>query len=160
MKVIDNFLPKNIFEDIKQTFMSDTFPYYYNSKVSADKERTDHFYFTHALYNEGEVTSQHYHKVKPILQKLNINYLRRVKINLYPRDTKLIKHQKHKDYPESHNGAIYAINTCNGGTYIGKKFVKSIENRIILFDPSEFHSSTNSTDEQARFNINFNWKQN
>ena len=160
MKVIDNFLPKKIFEDIRQTFMSDKCPYYFNMTVSSEEEKTNHFYFTHCLFDENEVTSSVFNTVKPILKKLNINYLRRVKVNLYPRDTKLIKHQKHKDYPESHNGAIYAINTCNGGTYIGKKFVKSIENRIILFDPSEFHSSTNCTDEQARLNINFNWKQN
>jgi len=73
---------------------------------------------------------------------------------------KLIKHKAHRDLPPalSHKGAILSLNTCNGGTYIGKKFIKSVENRILLFDPSVLHSSTNCTDQQARFNININWK--
>jgi len=159
MKVIDNFLPENIFRDIQKTFISDLCPFYFNMKVSSKKEKTNHFYFTHCLYDENEVTSKLFYKVKPILEKLDIHYLRRIKINLYTRDKELIKHEAHKDYPSSHNGAIYSLNTCNGGTYVGKKFVKSVENRILLFDPSVSHLSTNCTDEQARFNINFNWKQ-
>jgi hypothetical protein len=85
-------------------------------------------------------------------------FLRRVKVNCYTRSEKIIKHKAHKDYEIPHKGAILSLNTCNGGTYIGKKFIKSVANRILLFDPSVLHSSTNCTDEKARFNININWK--
>ena len=71
---------------------------------------------------------------------------------------KLIKHNEHQDYPFSHCGAVFSLNSCDGGTFIQNEFVKAEENRIVLFDPFTPHSSTTCTDAQARFNINLNWK--
>jgi len=39
----------------------------------------------------------------------------------------------------------------------GKNKVESVENRLLLFDPSETHNSTSCTDEKVRVNINFNY---
>jgi hypothetical protein len=157
MQVIDNFLPKKEFKHIQTLFMSADFPYYFNSTV-ADKTDTDNFYFTHTIYDKNLVNSDYYKTLEPLLTKLDTMFLRRVKVNCYTRSEKIIKHKPHRDYNISHKGAILSLNTCDGGTYIGKKFIKSVANRILLFDPSVLHSSTNCTDEQARFNININWK--
>jgi LmbE family N-acetylglucosaminyl deacetylase len=35
--------------------------------------------------------------------------------------------------------------------------IKSIENRVLLFDPSTEHHSTTCTDQKVRININFNY---
>lgn len=157
MKIIDNFLSDNDFKKIQQIFMSDNFPYYFNNTV-VDEKDTKNFYFVHTLYDQNVVNSDFFKTIDPLLNKLNILFLRRAKVNCYTRTDKLIKHRAHKDLPMSHEGAILSLNTCNGGTYIGKKFIKSVANRILLFDPSVSHSSTNCTDQQARFNININWK--
>jgi|TARA_R100001594_G_scaffold70571_1_gene104954 hypothetical protein len=157
MKIIDNFLSDNNFKKIQELFMSPDFPYYFNSTV-ADETDTNNFYFTHTIYDKNIVNSDYYKTLDPLLTKLDTMFLRRVKVNCYTRSEKIIKHKAHKDYEISHKGAILSLNTCNGGTYVGKKFIKSVANRILLFDPSVFHSSTNCTDQQARFNININWK--
>jgi|TARA_A100000171_G_scaffold29996_1_gene28219 hypothetical protein len=158
MKIINNFLPESDFKKIQTFFLSSEFPYFFNEKVANENESTKDFYFTHTLYDNNVVNSDHFHLVKPLLEKLDIWFLRRVKVNCYTRTEKLIKHEEHQDLPFSHNGAILSLNTCDGGTFINNKFVKSEENRIVLFDPFIFHSSTNCTDQQARFNININWK--
>tara|TARA_A100001391_G_scaffold6640_3_gene4272 strand:+ start:819 stop:1292 length:474 start_codon:yes stop_codon:yes gene_type:complete len=157
MKIIDNFLSDYDFKKIKETFMSDNFPYYFNNTV-VDEKDTKNFYFVHTLYDQNVVNSDFFKIVDPLISKLNILFLRRIKVNCYTRTDKLIKHKPHKDLPMPHEGAIFSLNTCNGGTYVGKKFIKSVANRILLFDPSVSHSSTNCTDQQARFNININWK--
>ena len=157
MKIIDNFLSGDDFKKIQETFMSDNFPYYFNNTV-VDEKDTKNFYFVHTLYDQNVVNSDFFKTIDPLINKLNILFLRRIKVNCYTRTDKLIKHKPHKDLPMPHEGAIFSLNTCNGGTYVGKKFIKSVANRILLFDPSVSHSSTNCTDQQARFNININWK--
>jgi hypothetical protein len=157
MKIIDNFLPDNDFKKIQETFMSDNFPYYFNNTV-VDEKDTKNFYFVHTLYDQNVVNSDFFKTIDPLLNKLNILFLRRAKVNCYTKTEKLIKHKAHKDLPMPHEGAILSLNTCNGGTYVGKKFIKSVANRVLLFDPSVSHSSTNCTNQQARFNININWR--
>jgi len=158
MEVIKNFLPKDKFKKIKESFMSDEFPYFFNSCVAFKEENTKDFYFIHTLYDKNKVNSSSFDLINPLIEKLDIWFLRRAKVNCYTRTEKLIKHKEHQDLPFSHKGAIFSLNTCDGGTYINNQFVKSEENTIILFDPVIFHSSTNCTDEQARFNINLNWR--
>jgi hypothetical protein len=66
--------------------------------------------------------------------------------------------EMHIDYKYKHNGAIFSINTNNGGTILkdGTK-IDSVENRILFFNPSEEHDSENCTDEKTRINININY---
>ena len=66
----------------------------------------------------------------------------------------------HFDYPFSHSSALLSLNTCDGYTKLkdGTK-IDSIANRILLFDASEEHCSTTTTNVPARFNININYIQ-
>lgn len=158
MEIINNFLDKNDFKNMKNLFLSPEFPYFFSSTISHEDEKTNDFYFTHTLYDSNVIHSDHFKAVTPLLNKLSIWFLRRVKINCYTRTEKLIKHNEHQDYPFSHCGAVFSLNSCDGGTFIQNEFVKAEENRIVLFDPFTPHSSTTCTDAQARFNINLNWK--
>jgi hypothetical protein len=155
-KIIKNFLPEDVFKNIQKILMSADFPYYYGSRV-ASEEDTGRFYFTHHLF-EDYIVSRYFDLIRPILEKLNVFALRRAKVNFFTRDSQFIKHTDHYDYPEPHNGAVFSINTCNGGTFIGEDFIQSEENSIILFDSSILHSSSNCTDQHARININLNWR--
>ena len=66
----------------------------------------------------------------------------------------------HKDYSFSHSGAILSLNTCDGYTKLkdGTK-IDSVANRVLLFDASEEHCSTTTTNVSARINININYIQ-
>ena len=81
----------------------------------------------------------------------------RVKVNCFPSTKEIIKYNEHIDFPFKHNGAVFYINTCDGGTWIKDKFIQSISNRILLFDSNQPHQSTNCTDKKCRFNININY---
>ena len=66
----------------------------------------------------------------------------------------------HIDYRFKHSAAILSLNTCDGYTKLmdGTK-IDSVANRMLLFDASEKHCSTTTTNVQARMNININYMQ-
>ena len=156
-KVIDNFLPKEEFNNIKNIIMGGSFSWYYNSFV-ANEEDVDNFYFTHLFFDNLKVNSNHYEILNPILEKLEIKALIRAKGNLYSSTEQLIEHKKHCDYDFEHKGAIFYVNTNNGFTILedGTK-IESVENRVLMFNPNKLHNSTNCTDKQPRVNVNFNY---
>ena len=156
MKIIKNFLKKEEFNLIKNIVMGESFPYFFSSTV-ATKEDDKQFYFFHTFYDENLPEGSYFNLIRPLINKLNILSLIRAKVNCFPRSEKLIKYGKHRDFDFSHKGAVYYINTCNGGTYLGDKFIPSVANTILLFDSSEYHQSTNCTDQKCRYNININY---
>ena len=156
MKIIDNFLPKEEFKKIQDTMLSNSFAYYFNGFV-ANEEDNKNFYFNHNIYKDHMPRSEFFDALQIVYTKLNVRTLYRVKANCFPRTDKLIKYGEHVDVDFKHKGALLSINTCNGGTLLGEKFIPSIENRMLLFDPSTKHRSTNCTDEPCRLNINFNY---
>jgi len=81
----------------------------------------------------------------------------RIKVNFYPGTPTLVEHEPHTDYPFPHQGAVLALNTCNGFTRIKNRTIKSVANQMILFDPSKPHNSTTCTDQKGRWTINFNY---
>ena len=96
--------------------------------------------------------------MKSVHKKLDIKSMIRVKINSYLKDDKLREHELHTDYNYYNNGAVLSINTCDGYTKLedGTK-IQSVANRMLLFDASKPHCSTNTTNKQRRVNINFNY---
>jgi hypothetical protein len=156
-KVIDNFLEKKDFIKLKDTMCHPDFPWYYNDSVSKEGKK-DSFYFTHLFYCDDGKESNWYYSIVPIIIKLKIKTLVRVKGNFYPKANKIIEHGKHVDADYKHKGFILYINTNDGFTRLkdGTK-IKSIENRGLLFDPSIEHNSTTCTNQNGRININFNY---
>ena len=158
-KVIDKFLPKDVFLNLKKHLLSDSFSWFYNTTVAykgvEDKEKS--IYFTHLFFNIIN-NSEAFILVKDILEKIDLKSIIRVKANLYPKTNKLIVHDNHVDFKFKHKGLIYYINTNNGLTILKNKIkIKSIENRALFFEPHIEHCSTTCTDEKIRVNINFNY---
>ena len=168
-KVIDDFLPKDIFDEL-QSFMIPTAENFKSgmeqmhwaftpgvSEISFENWRM--FYFTHLVYNNA-IMSPFYNNefMVKILTLLGVKALKRIKTNMYPYSEKLIEHGMHIDYPWPHKGALFSINTCDGYTKLedGTK-IDSVANRMLLFDSSKLHCSTNCTNQSARVNINFNY---
>lgn len=156
-QIIDNFLPKKNVNEIKNIMSSSIFPWYYNDGVSSSND--DDFYFTHIFYNNYSFQSSFVETIVfPLLEKIKPKSLIRIKGNLYPRTKFKHINNSHVDYNFEHSGAIYYINSNDGNTILSDgTMVESIENRLLLFDPSKPHQSTHCTDENYRMNINFNY---
>jgi hypothetical protein len=161
-KIIDNFLDKNIFLNIKNIMESSDFNWFLQKKVNKNHYENDlTSYFTHMFFidHENEFNiSKFFNLIIPILTKINMNKLIRIKGNLYLNKENKEIHKKHVDYEFNHGGAIYYVNTNDGLTILNEKIkINSIENRLLLFNPSIPHSSTATTDSKFRININFNF---
>ena len=158
-KVIDNFLEKEDYLSIKHMMLDDwkNFPWFYTPSVASLDDYD--IYFVHTFQEKQfNLQSPTLNNLTPILKKMNITDLWRVKGNLFPNQNKFIEHNSHIDYDEPHQAAIYYINTNDGYTKLedGTK-VDSVANRLLLFNGSKHHSSTNCTNDKIRVNINFNY---
>ena len=163
MKVIDDFLDKKDFLFIHNLIMNEPFPWFHMDsykETGLEKDKTNNFsYYLHMLYDDNVPSSQYFEQIVPLIfNKIEFKSLIRVKVNSYARENKLIEHDLHTDYDYSNTGAVLSINTCDGYTKFedGTK-VESVANRIVLFDASKPHCSTNTTNQQRRVNINFNY---
>ena len=156
--VKDNFLSKTEHENLKNIMLGLDFPWYFQEGVIHTKHDSQ-FFWSHIFFkpNEG-FTSPFYQILDPILKKLKFKALIRIKANLYSNRGKMEEHGDHVDYPFKHKGALFALNTCNGFTvFKDNTKIKSIANRLLLFDPSKPHHSSTCTDAKVRCNININY---
>jgi len=157
MQVIDNALSKSDFNKIKSVFLSNLFPWFFNEEVAFEGDRNDDYYFIHMLYDYCKPFSNHYDLILPVLDILKPKSLIRIKANMYSNINKFVEHSSHTDFDYEHKGAILYLNTNNGYTRVGDDKIESKENRLLIFDASKPHNSTNCTDTKTRVNINFNY---
>ena len=160
MKVIDNFLPSYYFKQLYSSLESGVFPWYYNHGVTQEYEK-DHYQFTHVFFDKrtpwNGISSEYYDMWGYCLQKLGVKNLRRLKANLRPKTFFHRKTEYHIDYPNITTAILY-MNTCNGWTRFKKGGrVKSVANRIVIFDSNLLHSGVSCTNEQIRMVVNFNY---
>jgi hypothetical protein len=158
-KIINNFLPDNTFEEIKNNILySENFSWGYNKSVAFPDDEDGDFYFNHILYEQEKPQSFWCHKIlNPLLGALQFNNIIRARVNLYTRKTEQIPNEFHRDVHLRHTVALFSINTNNGYTLFkdGTKY-QSVANSIIIFDGRYEHASVPQTDEKIRVNININ----
>ena len=113
---------------------------------------------SHLVYLKGIILSPVYDSIVPVLDELEVKALMRIKCNLYPNQGEVHEHEPHVDFEFPHKAAILYINTCDGYTKLADDTkIDSVANRILLFDASIPHVSTTTSNQTARFNINFNY---
>ena len=159
-KIIDNALSQEEFNLFKENILNDDFPWNLTTVITNEKEVLPtyaSFYFTHVFW-DGFYTEPAAQMFAPLLNLMDCHALMRIKANCYPSTPEIITHDNHVDYDFPHKGAIYYLNSNNGLTILEDKIeVESIENRLLLFDPSKPHTSTTCTDTKCRINVNFNY---
>ena len=159
-KIIDNALSQEEFENIKNFMLNPGFSWNLTPVVTNEKENlpiSASYYFTHEFWS-GFNTEPQAQVFAPILNLLECRAMMRIKGNLYPSTETIVHHDNHTDYEFSHRGAIFYLNTNNGLTVLEDTIeVKSIENRLLIFDASVPHHSTTCTDDKCRVNVNFNF---
>ena len=156
VQVIDNFLPSYNFKQIESVLMGENFSWFYNPDAVTGPyaKKENMFQFTHRH------KPQYMPLVEPSLSRLGVSQLFRVKANLLSRTTFNRSTGYHVDYPDKnyYKSAILYVNTNNGWTHIkeyGK--VKSVANRIVIFDGNLEHVGYTCTDKKTRVVINFNY---
>ena len=163
MKIEDNFLEKESFDNLQDLLLGDNFSWYYNSAVDYEDEVNNNFQFTHTFYKFNEPQSDHYDALRPILHKLDIFSLLRIKSNLLTKTPNIIKNAFHVDEVnmpvekiKQWTTSIFYLNTNNGYTEFedGTK-VESVANRIVTFPADIKHRGTSCTDQKTRVLINF-----
>ena len=164
MEVIDNFLPEYHFRQISNVILGVEFPWYFND--SSVKRGDDSVYqFVHTLYNRdrGGIASNRYPLFDFVQQKLGVKRLDRIKMNLntrtfFHRKTGFHTDQRNSDAPQHQKTAVFYLNTNNGWTEFKKGGkVKSVANRIVIFDSNLEHTGVTCTNEKRRVIVNFNY---
>ena len=164
-EVIDNFLPKENHKYIydlltnQDTSQYNPFDWHLSSSIATTHDTpSNNFYMYHLFYYDHAPSSEFLHILNPILDRLDIKSIMRIKANLYPHSKELEIHEPHIDLPFEHKSAVYYVNSNDGFTILedGSK-IENIANRILLFDASKPHQTTTCTNDKFRVTINFNY---
>ena len=157
MNIYKKFLPKQVFDTLKNAIMGDYFPWYFNNYIN-DKGNSFQFTFIFLRNEKYECWGQWKDIIIPVLQNIKHKKINRVKANLLTRTDKIFQHKYHTDQDKGTTGILY-LNNCNGYTKFenGKKVV-SEENKYVEFDSSLRHTGSSCTDKKRRVVINFNYE--
>ena len=155
MKITDNFLEKSEFENINKTFHLSNFPWYFMPfKVH---EGDDNYQFYHLFLAKGKVLSEHFDILHPVLKKLGVKEIIRIKANLTLKQKERVKSDMHVNF-KNYKSAIFNLNTNNGYTLFDKgKKIPSQENRVDELDLNLKHCAVDHIDTKFRIVINFNY---
>jgi len=168
---LNNFLSEEEFKRLIDIYPK--VPLNFNGWVASSDDPLNeewNWYATHTFYNDrgffgkddvkcSEYFQEVYDMFLPHFEEIGIDgNMSRMKLNCYPRTEVMREHKTHNDYDNSHQAAVFSLNTCDGFTRLpdGSKG-NSIANRIIFFDGSQYHNSSTTTNSYARYNINFNF---
>lgn len=177
-KIIDDVIPKPIFNRIKSLVIDNPFFNFTATKTAVFNDRVSSF----ATEPKTEWESQ-YFGLPLVMALANINLeienLFRIRFGILHRDIKQIINTPHIDAPNRrHFVGLYYLNDTDGSTKIWKQkhtnfdtepksytiedvdlqqeiFPKS--NRMVLFNGEHYHSSTLPTKTQLRYVINYNF---
>ena len=169
MYVKENFVEKNLFQNLKDTLFSSNISWYYSPAMVTDSSfnkttANDSGFWYHNFYFRGEVLSPFYDTlIEPILDPLKISELYNVRANcMYnPIGSNRVISDWHVDLKDQNatTGILY-MNTCNGMTEIKEDKVvgqESVENTFISFNSMLQHRAIGQTNSLRRIVINFNY---
>lgn len=168
-----DFLQKMFFKKLSDHVHGDNFPWFFNDNSMDDTKapyiKDDDFLFTHNLFDSQRGRQSNWFEMfEPIMYALNekvkVNRLIRMKLNLYTNQNKKVTYCEHCDTLDKNNivtdnhTAILNFTTCNGGTKINKKLYNANANEILIFNNTTKHSGVSQTDTKTRVVLNINWR--
>jgi hypothetical protein len=154
IKIEDDFLDAQEFKNLQELFLSTQIPWMYGE----DLPNSDNFQFVHMLYAYDQPVSNYFQQIHPLLNSLNTASICRVKVNLNPRTSQIVKYGFHVDVPYKSKTSILYLNTNDGYTlFEDGTEIESIENRLVTFDSQIKHSGTSCTNQKVRLVLNINY---
>lgn len=169
-EIIDNALPTEVFNNIKNELFSSQFPWFFaNNTIRANStlQSVTNYKFHHIVCGHEFPTTFAANFLQPLFKKLNVVSILFCRIFMSTYTGQNINHGFHCDAYADKTGnpvynhmntAIYYINTNNGGTeFEDGQFVNSVENRILIFNSQDRHAAVTATDVPARIVVNINY---
>ena len=187
IKIIDDYLPMEAFQQLTGHVYNGEFPYqigrYKVGGHNYDDESKNalrlgkweplknlvNFYdwqLHHTFYINDDWLGEHKHVVSDLMQTINPLAWLRVRLTVNPAlEQNLLLGGFHTDYPQHgkyektpiYTGIFY-LNTNNGYTTFLDGFnVGSVANRLVIFPGNLYHSAVSCTDIQQRYQINVNF---
>ena len=162
--IIDNFLEQDFFNFLKDTITDQDFPWRRRPRMTVGPgSEVDNGYFTYNFFNDFKSSSELYDPlIIPIMKQLNAKALIQARANLMLKEL-FINHASnyHTDNLTGNFTAILNLTNCDGGTHLmgdnKEIFVKSQENRILIFNPKILHRSVRNNNSMVRYYINLNY---
>ncbi len=164
--IYDRYLPFKSFSKIRDYITSPKIKWRFNEHKVSPLESTDSFQFVHTFYRvllpKGKQpgVSDDLVYLTPLLKQLNPSLVLKIKANITPRTPEPDKTDFHTDFElkMGHKTAIYYINDNNGYTeFESGEIVKSVANRLVVFDGSQVHRGVSCTDKKIRIVLNLNY---
>jgi len=161
MKIIHNFVGSVNYRSLKKYLLSSQVRWGLNRVLFLDKDCGYH-QLCSVVYDNHRIWEEHtFNMMLPLLNKLEIRAILRVKLNLLFRTNEIIEHGFHTDYTPPMKGsktAVFYVNSNNGYTKLKNgTIIKSEENKIAIFDGETEHTGTTCTDEEFRVVVNINY---
>jgi hypothetical protein len=165
--VYDDFLPPHDFGVLKAYLgPNGGFPHSFSGRINNDDKTNSDMYFGTPVYYCAHGPGKEWKQgvdlevFAGLTSKLVVWNYHRIKANLYlPSGNKEVRyHAPHVDAEFPHNGALLYLTTCNAPTTLfDGTTIESIENRLLLFDPTKPHFSASPSDALYRITININY---
>ena len=161
MKIIPNFVESVNYKSLKKYLLGPEVNWGLNKILFYNKE-CNHHQLCSVVYDNHRIWNEHsFNMLLPLLNKLEIRAILRIKLNLLFRTDKIIEHGFHTDYTPPMEGsktAVFYVNSNNGYTKLENgNIIKSEENKIVIFDGETKHTGTTCTDEEFRVVVNINY---
>ena len=159
INIKDNLLQNDLFNNLKTTMTSDTFPWFYHEgRVDVNDGLPA---LTHSFYNNNKVESSFYDILNNIIEVCNMKSIISIKANFDYKNAKSFRTNLHTDVAKPIEGfktGIFYLNSNDGKTYFEKgDLIDSVANRFVSFSQHLKHGTQTHTDTNYRIVINFNW---
>lgn len=119
------------------------------------------FQFVSEIFDREGIRDQYaFELLFPVLAFFNSSSIIRIKINANPKTHVPSQELFHIDHNSTSPflTAVYYVNENNGGTQIKDgPFIRSVANRLLIFDGKLQHAGVTATDVKTRFVVNFNF---
>jgi hypothetical protein len=180
MKVIDNFLPQAYQDALSELMLNADFPWYLNKSTISNFYKTDRQFesgqLTHGFFKDGQIYSQFFQRVEPILyylmlsENIRTDNLIRIKANLNYQNNAIPgdgHYPLHTDSSKDTNytTCVYYVNDSDGDTLFFSSDLKTEtarvspkKGRLVMFDGSTFHAGQAPKTNEVRCVINLNFK--
>ena len=166
--VIDDFLPEDVFTSLcNATVYNREFPWFYDVKLETSSvDPTFNYQYVHKFYDKDQPQSPYYNVIEETFaERLNVKSWIRIKLNMTHSTPTCIEWGSHTDVPKDWESktAIFYMNTNNGYTRIlepsdeSSGIIKSVRNRMVVFDGKYSHTAASATGHTRRFVLNLNY---
>ena len=175
MKIINDFLEQEYFDELQQYVLSPYFPWYYQNNISM-KGSVSNYGFNHKLINpddNGYNVGSFNRFVYEVSQEVGLSNVLRSRLDMTTNRGESMLQEPHVDFTYPHTTTIFYVNDSDGNTVIYnemhgddeideneltiKQEIEPKANRLIIFNGLHLHTghTPGMHDQRVLINSNF-----